>query len=42
MKIHKDKCHLLMYGDLSKDSILATMGSSTISDSTEGNLLGVS
>ena len=41
MRINEDKCHLLMFGARSKDSVLVQIGSSTITNSIKEQLLGV-
>ena len=41
MKLNEDKCHLLTFGNMSSDSVSVKIGSSTIANSTEEKLLGV-
>ena len=41
MKLNEDKCHLLTFGNMSDDSVSIKIGSSTIANSTEEKLLGV-
>ena len=41
MKLNEDKCHLLTLGNMSDDSVSVKIGSSTIANSTEEKLLGV-
>ena len=41
MKLNEDECHLLTFGNLSDDSVLVKIGSSTITNSTEEKLLAV-
>ena len=41
MKLNEDKYHLLTFGNMSSDSVSVNIGSSTIANSTEKNLLGV-
>ena len=41
MKLSEDKCHLLTFGNMSDDSVLVKIGSSTIANSIEEKLLGV-
>ena len=41
MKLNEDKCHLLTFGNISKDSISVEIGSSTNTNSVGEKLLGV-
>ena len=41
MKLNEDKCHLLTFRNMSGDSVSVKIGSSTIANSTEEKLLGV-
>ena len=41
MRLDEDKCHLITFGDISKESLSVEIGSSTISYGVEDKIFGV-